>query len=246
MNLSNKFPELYTLAIRYKNELFNNVIPFWQNKYEKLSPIPATIRNVPDARLERRRRVNTRRDFYNEVDDALRIAPAAKSTNSIYHSNGTDAEKSESIINSTDNYNSIDLVAGIRRKEWLEHAKLGAEFLIKNGMDENGNWYFALTREGNPLVQPYSLASDCFAAMAFSQYALATGDETAKQIALNTYKNIHVRKENPKGKYNKIVNGTRPLISLGTPMILANLSFEMEWLLSEKEMTKFLSINLLI
>ena len=97
-------------------------------------------------------------------------------------------------------YNTLE-----KRQEWLDHAKLGAEFLIKNGMDENGNWYFALTQEGNPLVQPYSLASDCFAAMAFSQYALASGDETAKQIALNTYKNIHVRKENPKGKKVRII-----------------------------------------
>ena len=32
MNSSNKFPELNTLANHYKNELFNNVIPFWQNK----------------------------------------------------------------------------------------------------------------------------------------------------------------------------------------------------------------------
>ena len=105
-------------------------------------------------------------------------------------------------------------------------------------MDEHGYWYFALTREGNPLVQPYSLASDCFAAMAFSLYALASGDEKAKQIAINTYKNIHARKENPKRKYNKIVSGTRPLTILGAPMILANLSFEMEWLLSEKDVNE--------
>jgi len=32
MNLSNEFPDVFSLAYRYKDELFNNVIPFWENK----------------------------------------------------------------------------------------------------------------------------------------------------------------------------------------------------------------------
>ena len=38
------------------------------------------------------------------------------------------------------------------------------------------------------------------------------------------------RQENPKGKYNKAYPGTRSLKSLAVPMILANLSLEMDWL----------------
>ena len=118
-----------------------------------------------------------------------------------------------------------------RRASWLEVARHGAEFLRHHGRDRDGNWYFSLTREGRPLVQPYNIFSDCFAAMAFSQYALAAGDEAARQIADQTYRNILRRKDNPKGKYSKAVAGTRPMVSLALPMILANLTLELEWLL---------------
>ena len=118
-----------------------------------------------------------------------------------------------------------------KRSRWLEIARHGVEFLRQYGRDEHGDWYFSLNRQGQPLIQPYNIFSDCFAAMAFSQYSLASGDETAREIALQTYRNILRRKPNPKGHYSKAVPGTRPLISLALPMILANLSMEMEWML---------------
>lgn len=118
-----------------------------------------------------------------------------------------------------------------RRPRWLEIARHGADFLRQHGRDAQGNWYFSLNRQGQPLVQPYNIFSDCFAAMAFSQYALASGDDSAQEIARQTYLNILQRKPNPKGIYNKAFPGTRPLISLALPMILANLSMELEWML---------------
>ena len=118
-----------------------------------------------------------------------------------------------------------------QRPAWLETARLGAGFLKQYGMDASGSWYFALDRGGKPLVQPYNIFSDCFAAMAFSQYALASGDNAARQIAARTYAQILERQSNPKGKYTKAYPGTRPLISLSLPMILSNLALEMEWML---------------
>ena len=50
--------------------------------------------------------------------------------------------------------------------------------------------------------------------MAFSQYALASGDERAKEVALNAYQNVLRRKDNPKAKYSKAYPGTRPLKTL--------------------------------
>jgi N-acylglucosamine 2-epimerase len=122
-----------------------------------------------------------------------------------------------------------------RREKWLEMAAHGARFLRAHGMDPDGNWYFALTRGGSPLVQPYNIFSDCFAAMAFSQYARASGDEEAAGIALKTYRNILARRENPKGKYSKVVPGSRPLRAFAIPMILINLVPEMAWLLAPEE-----------
>ena len=55
------------------------------------------------------------------------------------------------------------------RKEWLDCARQGAEFMLKYGHDGDYNWYFAITRDGKPLVEPYNIFSYTFAAMAFAQ-----------------------------------------------------------------------------
>ncbi len=123
-----------------------------------------------------------------------------------------------------------------QKKRWLAIAQGGADFLAAHGRDAEGNWYFSLNREGQPLVQPYNIFSDCFAAMAFSQYALASGEDAAKEIALQAYHNVLRRQDDPKGKYNKAYPGTRQLKSLAVPMILANLSLEMDWLLADAQL----------
>lgn len=127
-----------------------------------------------------------------------------------------------------------------KRAEWLDIARHGAEFLAKHGRDDQGNWYFALDRTGKPLIQPYNVFSDCFAAMAFSQYALADSSSAAKEIALSAYNNIFRRQSNPKGQYNKTYPGTRSLKNLALPMILANLSLEMDWLLPNNKLDAIL------
>ena len=133
-------------------------------------------------------------------------------------------------------YNQLE-----KRQNWLDIATHGADFLAKHGRDADGNWYFSLDRAGNPLTQPYNIFSDCFAAMAFSQYALAMGDEESKAIALQAYNNVLRRKDNPKGQYSKAYPGTRSLKSLAVPMILANLTLEMAWLLSPQTLETVLA-----
>jgi len=128
------------------------------------------------------------------------------------------------------------------RIEWLALAKHGADFLRTHGQALDGNWYFSLTREGNPLVQPYNIFSDCFAAMAFGQYALAAQDDEATSLAQSTYKNILRRQENPKGTYNKLVPGARPLKNFALPMILCNLTLEMEHLLTLEEVESTIDV----
>ena len=118
-----------------------------------------------------------------------------------------------------------------QKQEWLDMALLGAGFLEKHGMDKDGNWYFSLTREGNPLVQPYNIFSDCFAAMAFAQLGKASGSGRYNKIAEQTFRNILERRENPKGIYNKTFPGTRPMKSFALPMIMSNLVLEVEHLI---------------
>lgn len=117
------------------------------------------------------------------------------------------------------------------RPEWLATARHGAVFLRNHCRDEQGEFFFAMTREGKPLVQPANIFSDCFAAMAFSQYARATGDEDFRALAGATFDNVLSRRGNPKGKYLKAFPGTRPMRSFSLPMILLNLTLELEWML---------------
>jgi len=122
---------------------------------------------------------------------------------------------------------------------WLEMSKLGVDFLIRNGSNENGDFYFSLDEHGNPLIVPYNIFSDCFAAMAFSQYAKASGDQETLQIAKNTYQNIVRRKNNPKGVYNKSA-GSRRLKDFALPMILSNMVIELEHVLDPQEVERTL------
>lgn len=125
-------------------------------------------------------------------------------------------------------YNKVE-----KKQEWLDMALLGADFLEKYGRDQNGHFYFSLTKEGLPLVQPYNIFSDCFAVMAFSELYKITGLQKHKDIAIQTFSAINARKNNWKGKYEKTISGTRPMKNFALPMILVNLSYEMEHLLGD-------------
>ncbi len=127
-----------------------------------------------------------------------------------------------------------------QNEEWLDMALHGAGFMQKHGRDSEGNWYFSLTAEGKPLVQPYNIFSDCFATMAFASLDKAMPSDLHKQIALNTFQNILKRQHNWKGQYNKAYAGTRNLKNFSLPMILCNLALELEHLLGKEKVDEFI------
>ncbi len=130
-------------------------------------------------------------------------------------------------------YNEVE-----KKQEWLDIALLGADFMLKNGMDEQGNWYFSVNREGKPLIQPYNIFSDCFAAMAFGELYKATHNNLYSDVAIRTYKNIIARQDNPKGNWNKAYPGTRKLKGFSLPMILCNLSLILEDVVGKETVDK--------
>lgn len=123
-------------------------------------------------------------------------------------------------------YNKVE-----KNQAWLDCALQGGEFLKKYGHDGNYNWYFSITREGKPIVDPYNIFSYTFAAMAFGQLSLATGKEEYADIARKTFDIILSKVDNPKGRWNKLHPGTRDLKNFALPMILCNLALEIEHLL---------------
>lgn len=120
-------------------------------------------------------------------------------------------------------YNTVE-----KRQEWLDCAVQGAEFLKKYGHDGNYNWYFAIDREGRPLVEPYNIFSYTFATIAYGQLSIATGSQEYADIARKTFDIVLSRVDNPKGRWNKAAAGARALKTFDLPMILCNVSLEIE------------------
>lgn len=118
---------------------------------------------------------------------------------------------------------------------WLKLALSGAAFLEKHGRDEHGRWYFSLTESGAPLIQPYNIFSDCFAVMAFAALNRIAPADRYKRIVTDTFHSILQRQDNWKGIYNKTFPGTRPLRNFSLPMILCNLSLEVENIIGENQ-----------
>ena len=135
-------------------------------------------------------------------------------------------------------YNKVE-----KKEKWLDIAKSGIDFLKTHGTDSQGNFYFSTTSEGKPLVKAYNIFSDCFAAMAYSQYVIASGDEEIKALAKKTYYNIISRIDNPKGGYEKNTN-TRELMGFSLPMILSNLVLELEDILDHHEVEKTIDYSI--
>ncbi len=123
-------------------------------------------------------------------------------------------------------YNDLE-----KKQEWLDCAIQGAEFLKKYGHDGQYNWYFSLTEEGQPLVEPYNIFSYTFAIIAFGQLSIATGNQEYADIARKTFDKVLTMVDNPKGKWNKAYPGTRNLKGFALPMILCNVALEIESLL---------------
>ncbi|ANE49994.1 AGE family epimerase/isomerase [Flavisolibacter tropicus] len=129
-----------------------------------------------------------------------------------------------------------------QKQEWLDMALHGADFMEKYGRDKEGNWYFSLTADGKPLVQPYNIFSDCFATMAFAALNKIKPEERYRKIAIDTFENILKRQHNWKGIYNKAYPGTRSLKNFSLPMILCNLSLELEDILGSQRVNEFIPI----
>ncbi|RAJ10948.1 N-acylglucosamine 2-epimerase [Chitinophaga skermanii] len=132
-------------------------------------------------------------------------------------------------------YNNVE-----KKQEWLDMALHGADFLEKYGRDEEGSFYFSLDQTGKPLIQPYNIFSDCFAAMAFGALYKAVPNPRYAEIAKQTFANIVRRQNNPKGKYSKAYPGTRELKNFALPMILCNLSLELEHILGSDTVNEFI------
>lgn len=79
-------------------------------------------------------------------------------------------------------YNNVE-----KNQEWLDAAKSTLEFIENHCFDEQGHMYFSVTAEGKPLRKRRYVFSETFAAIAMSEYALATGDQHWAKRAIQVF-----------------------------------------------------------
>ena len=82
-------------------------------------------------------------------------------------------------------YNNVE-----KRPEWIDAAKKTLDFIEKYCFDDDGHMYFSVTADGRPLRKRRYVFSETFAAIAMSEYALATGDKNYAEKAMHVFNDI--------------------------------------------------------
>ena len=117
-----------------------------------------------------------------------------------------------------------------KKDEFLKIASDGFDFLYSKGRAEDGSYYFALNRAGEPIISQYNVFSDCFAAMGAAEMYRATGEKRyydAAREAMDSYLK-RVASGNPAGCWNKSMPARQSYQALGHYMMIANLALVMK------------------
>lgn len=113
-------------------------------------------------------------------------------------------------------YNEIE-----KRNEWLELSKHGADFIRAHGFDSDGRVFFSVTRDGRPLRKRRYLFAETFAIIGLAEYARASGDSEALDLARKTLNLMHDHLVNPRFE-PKVVPTTRRTRAHSMAMIQVN------------------------
>ncbi|NQT14395.1 MAG: AGE family epimerase/isomerase [Planctomycetes bacterium] len=73
------------------------------------------------------------------------------------------------------------------KPEWLDAARLGAEFMLAHAFKDDGKMHFRLTRAGQSRSEVLSVYTEVFAAIALAEYGKAASDEAVWNKAVATY-----------------------------------------------------------
>ncbi len=141
---------LSELAVRYRRDLFESVIPFW-------------MKHSVDREHG---------GFFTCLDR----------DGSVYDDRKYVWMNGRQVWMLSRLYNEVE-----KRADWLEAARLGAEFLRRHARDAEGRCYFSLTRDGRPSAfqrKPYGAV---FVMLGWLEYAKASGEEWARREAMDLY-----------------------------------------------------------
>lgn len=82
-------------------------------------------------------------------------------------------------------YNNIE-----NNPDWLKVAKSTLDFIDDHCFDKDRRMFFSVTKDGHPVRKRRYTFSETFTAIAMSEYALATGDKSYAEKALELFKEI--------------------------------------------------------
>ena len=110
------------------------------------------------------------------------------------------------------------------RDKWLQLARHGIDFIDQHCIDpDDGRLWFQVARDGRPIRKRRYAFGEAFAAMAFGEYAQATGSDEAAQRAAGLFRSFLKQNENPEPGTAKFTD-TRPTKAIGPPMIAINVA----------------------
>lgn len=122
-------------------------------------------------------------------------------------------------------YNNIE-----KRQEWLDASKHIIAFLEAHCFDKDGRMFFEVMADGTPLRKRRYIFSESFAAIAFAEYAKASGDREYAEKAVRLFKKMQEWLSTPgvlEPKYLPVMDciGHSPtMIMLGVAGVISDVS----------------------
>jgi N-acylglucosamine 2-epimerase len=113
-------------------------------------------------------------------------------------------------------YNTVE-----KKPEWLAGAKMGYDFLNKHGFDIDGQMFFHVTRQGEPIRKRRYFFSETFYVIAAAAYSKASGDAEAADNARRVFGKCIEYATTP-GLLPPKYTPSRPSRGIGIPMIMMN------------------------
>ena len=113
-------------------------------------------------------------------------------------------------------YNTVE-----KKKEWLDGAKKGVDFLLNHCFDNDGQMFFHVARDGKPIRKRRYFFSETFAAIAFAAYSKASGDNNIGKMALGLFDKC-ISYSIGDIKLSQKFENTRPSKGIGIPVIMMN------------------------
>ncbi len=132
-------------------------------------------------------------------------------------------------------YNTVE-----KKEEWLDAARSGYEFLNRHCFDTDGQMFFHVTREGEPIRKRRYFFSETFYVIAAAAYAKASGDPQAADNARNIFGKC-IDYATGKKKLQPKYFDTRPAKGIGVPMIMLNTAQQLRDTIGDPRCDEYIS-----